>query len=263
MPIETGSSLETWTRRHLKGWDSRLERDQAVLFVSASGWLGGPGRSLLTLMANLPKRVGRILVSPTNGDLLEAIDARGIRVRHLPLFRRRGRIGVPLGRLIAITMLTLWIVRNRRGLVAIHANGYSELHLIALGAALSRVPVVAWFHGYQADPWDKRLGPIWRRLIQTAASSRYRNSLETSSSRLVWQLRIRSRSSRTRSIPGRSGGTALRRWWIGAPFASGGVSRLDDPGQRIRSSPRNHRADSRAPADLGALPSQGDHQVRR
>ena len=149
----------------MNGWDSRLEEKRAVLFVSASGWLGGPGRSLLTLMANLPRSVDRILVSPTNGDLLEAIDARGVRVRHLPLFRRRGRIGVPLGRLTAITMLTLWIVRNRRGLVAIHANGFSELHLIALGAALSRVPVVAWFHGYQADPWDKRLGPVWRRLI--------------------------------------------------------------------------------------------------
>ena len=50
--------------------------------------------------------------------------------------------------------------------MAIHANGFSELHLIGLGATLSRVPLVAWFHGYEADPWDNRLGPIWARLLR-------------------------------------------------------------------------------------------------
>ena len=50
-----------------------LGRGRALLFVSASGWLGGPGRSLLTLMANLPMNLEQILVSPTNGDLFSAV----------------------------------------------------------------------------------------------------------------------------------------------------------------------------------------------
>src|SRR5262245_7639827 len=132
MLAETRGSLKTRTRRSLKAWGARPAGHRTLLFVSASGWLGGPGRSLQTLMAKLPRGVERVLVSPTNGDLLAALDAHDVRVSHLPLFRGRGRVGVPLGRLVAISVLTAWIVRNRRGLIAIHANGFSELHLVAL-----------------------------------------------------------------------------------------------------------------------------------
>lgn len=137
----------------------------AILLVSASGWLAGPGRSLLTLMAGLPGMAEQILVSPTNGDLLPALRQRSVLVRHIPLFRMRGRIGRPLGRVIAIAKVTSFIVRHRHRLVAVHANGFSELHLVALGATLARVPVVAWFHASEVDPWDRRLGPIWGRLL--------------------------------------------------------------------------------------------------
>lgn len=137
----------------------------SVLFISASGWLGGPGRSLLTLMTNLPPEIGQILVSPATGDLLPAIRERTPDVSHIRLFRGHGRIGHQLGRLVGIALLTAWIVGHRHRFAAIHANGFSELNLVALGALLSRVPVVAWFHGYEANPWDKRLGPIWARLL--------------------------------------------------------------------------------------------------
>ena len=210
-------------------------------------------------MVNLPQGCHRILVSPTNGDLLDAIEARGVRVHHLPLFRRRGRIGAPLGRLTAITMLTSWIIRNRRGLVAIHANGFSELHLIALGAALSRVPVVAWFHGYQADPWDKRLGPVWRRLIANcsfvAVSELARDVVVATG----LAMPNRSRSCRTRSIletfKRRTTPTSVDRSNV---YQWSGIwARLSR--DKDRSSPRHHRTDSRVPADLGTLPSQGQH----
>ena len=116
-------------------------------------------------MAGLPGTAEQILVSPTNGDLLPALRQRSVPVRHIPLFRMRGRIRRPLGRVIAIAKVTSFIVRHRHRLVAVHANGFSELHLVAPGAALARVPVVAWFHAYEVEPWDRRLGPIWRRML--------------------------------------------------------------------------------------------------
>jgi len=145
--------------------DQRGGVGRAILFVSASGWLGGPGRSLLTLMANLPETPEMILVSPTNGDLLPALRERSLRVTHIPLYRLRGPFGHPLGRLVAIMRMTSWIVRNRYRLSVIHANGFTELHLAALGALLGRIRCVAWFHAYEVDPWDRRLGPVWGRLL--------------------------------------------------------------------------------------------------
>jgi glycosyltransferase involved in cell wall biosynthesis len=116
-------------------------------------------------MANLPHASEWVLVSPTNGDLLPALREHRVPVAHIPLFRMRGWLGRPVGRLIAIAKLTSLIVHRRRWLTAIHANGFSELHLVALGAVLARVPVVAWFHAYEAEPWDRRLGPVWGRLL--------------------------------------------------------------------------------------------------
>ena len=92
-----------------------------MLFVSASGWLGGPGRSLLTLLTHLGERFALTLVSPLEGDLLPAMRARALAVTHLPLFTMRGRAGHTLARVVAIVRLTLWIVRHRRELTAILA----------------------------------------------------------------------------------------------------------------------------------------------
>ena len=51
--------------------------------------------------------------------------------------------------------------------MCVHANGFTELHLTALGAMLARRRLVVWFHGSDADKWDRRLGPLWRVLPGT------------------------------------------------------------------------------------------------
>lgn len=141
-------------------------RPTTVMFVSASGWLGGPGRSLLTLMSNLPDGREKVLISPTRGDLLYAIHARGIEVIHVPLVRGHGFLRHRFGRVAATLQIAVRIIRERHRITAIHANGYSELHLVAVGAILTGVRVVAWFHAYRAERWDRRLGPVWRRLLR-------------------------------------------------------------------------------------------------
>jgi phosphatidylinositol alpha-mannosyltransferase len=136
-----------------------------VLFVSISGWLAGPGRSLLTLLSYFPSGVERVLAAPAEGDLVTAARARRALEVHLPLPRRPDQRPDLPRRVLALAKLTFWILWHRRRLVAIHANGFTELNLAAPGAVLARVPVVAWLHGSQVGRWNRRLGAIWRRLL--------------------------------------------------------------------------------------------------
>jgi glycosyltransferase involved in cell wall biosynthesis len=54
---------------------------------------------------------------------------------------------------------------HRRELIAVHANGFSELHVAAPGALAIRLPVVVWFLGHEENPWDLRLGKVWGRHV--------------------------------------------------------------------------------------------------
>jgi glycosyltransferase involved in cell wall biosynthesis len=133
-----------------------------LLFVSISGWLGGPGRSLASVLAHLPEDMDAVLACPPGGDLLAAVKERTDLKGYLPLVRRPGPVPDPLGRVRSIVRLIAWAMQNRRRLLAIHANGYSELNIVAPAAILSGTPVVVWLHGSEIGRWHRRLGRLWR-----------------------------------------------------------------------------------------------------
>ena len=59
------------------------------------------------------------------------------------------------------------MMRNRRRIRAVHANGDSELtYLLPLFPLLawSGVPVIVWYHSRSIAPWTSRLVWLWRRL---------------------------------------------------------------------------------------------------
>jgi len=141
-----------------------------VLFVSLSGWLAGPGRSLATVIARLPSDLEAVLACPPAGNLLDTVRGRGRLEAHLLLPRHPGQHSDPLTRLRAAIVVAVWAFRHRRDLLAIHANGFSDLHVAAIGALLSRRKIVVWLHGSEINPWDRLLGRLWRRLLAGQAT---------------------------------------------------------------------------------------------
>lgn len=102
---------------------------------------------------------------PSVGDLRDAAIATGRVSAYHPRPRKPGQRSDPLSRLRAMRAVGRWLRREGGPGVAIHANGFSELHVVGLAARLSRTPVTVWFHGHEQNPWDRLLGPIWRRLL--------------------------------------------------------------------------------------------------
>lgn len=145
--------------------DRRRADRNVVLFVSLSGWLAGPGRSVATLISYLPDRIQPVLACPSQGNLLAAVRAQTPRTEHLRLPRKPGQQSHPWSRIQAAAVLAIWMVKNRGRIMALHANGFSDLHISAPGLLLTRRPVVVWFHGSEQNPWDRALGRIWRRLL--------------------------------------------------------------------------------------------------
>ena len=136
-----------------------------VLFVSISGWRAGPGRSLTTLLAHLPPDLHRVLAAPVGGDLVTWLKERKLIDEHVELTRLWGRLRPKeAARLRSMIRLGTWMLRHRRELVAVHANGSAEMHFTAPGAALARVPLVVWFHGSSSGRFDPVLGAFWRHL---------------------------------------------------------------------------------------------------
>ena len=139
--------------------------NSTVLFVSISGWRAGPGRSLTTVLAHLPRDLRRVLAAPAGGDLVPWLKERNLIDEYVELTRLWGRFRPKeAARLRSMIQLGRWMLRHRHELVAVHANGSTELHLTAPGAALARVPLVVWFHGSSGEHFDPALGALWRHL---------------------------------------------------------------------------------------------------
>jgi glycosyltransferase involved in cell wall biosynthesis len=142
---------------------SPLPADDTVLFVSVWAYLGGGQASLLTLLRALPTSVGAVLAAPSEGPLVARVgEATAVR-EHVVLAAKAPTTSVR-ARLGATAILARWIVRNRRRLRAIHANGEAELKLLLPLLALVRVPIVVWHHSKTTAPSTLRLAPLWRRL---------------------------------------------------------------------------------------------------
>ncbi len=134
-----------------------------VLFVSLPQAIGGSNRSLVTLLESLHGSVNRVLASPRAGTFAAFAEGHGAADEWFTL-AGQGR----LNRVLRVRdgfRLAWWAWRNRRRLIAIHANATTGLNAVALAALLSRRPVVAWIHDPVASPWGRRLGPWVRKLV--------------------------------------------------------------------------------------------------
>ncbi len=144
-----------------------------VLFVSLPQAIGGSNRSLVTLLENLEGRVNRVLASPRPGTFANFAEGRGVADEWVNL-AHSGKLN-RLRRLWDGIRLAWWSARNRKRLLAIHANATTGLNAVALAAVASRRPVVAWIHDPVSSRWGRWLGPWVRRLIPrltiTAVSS--------------------------------------------------------------------------------------------
>lgn len=134
---------------------------ETVVFVTMSRGIGGPARSLLTVLDHLDDRLDRVLFAPRGGIVQLARQRESIH-GHLEMpyglrFRR-------LSRLRAALALARYVRRHRRHIVAIHANGESELNLSALAMLTGRVRVVMWAHTSRSSPTAGVLGWLWRRV---------------------------------------------------------------------------------------------------
>jgi phosphatidyl-myo-inositol alpha-mannosyltransferase len=133
----------------------------AVLFISMSRGIGGPARSLLSVLGHLDDDLERVLFAP-EGDLTRLARRRGCIEHHLPMpwklrFRQWSRIR-------AAAVLARYVRRHRRHILAIHANGETDLNLAALSVLTSGVPVVMWAHSSVPSPTAGILGWLWRRM---------------------------------------------------------------------------------------------------
>jgi glycosyltransferase involved in cell wall biosynthesis len=142
--------------------DQRTSPD-TVAFVSVARGLGGPSRSLATVLEHLEGRVQRVLFAPrgslvTHLEQQHAVDTFIV----MPRGRRLAR-GM---RLIAAFRFAAWVVRHRHRIMAIHANGQAELNIAAPAAVMSGVPLIVWGHASRPSPSLRVLGALWRRVVR-------------------------------------------------------------------------------------------------
>jgi phosphatidyl-myo-inositol alpha-mannosyltransferase len=143
---------------------SRLESGESVrdtvVFVSMARGIGGPARSLLTVLANLDPDLDRVLFAP-HGDLANRALAAATVREHVPMpYTLRYR---QFSRVKAAFLLARYLRRNRQRVGAVHANGQSELNISSLAMLVARVPVVMWAHASRASPSAGLLRWLWRR----------------------------------------------------------------------------------------------------
>jgi glycosyltransferase involved in cell wall biosynthesis len=143
-------------------------RRPVVLFCALTGHLGGPTRSLATLLPQLTD-FERVLAVPRRGAFADR--ARNGRITDRVVWIPRTVRLRQLSRILAAARILVWTGRRRRRLAVIHANGTAELNVVAPAAWLFRKRVVVWAHGSELDPSSRRLLPIWvRRLALTWAA---------------------------------------------------------------------------------------------
>ena len=137
-----------------------------MVFLSAGTVLGGAQISLLALVGALAGTVRAVLMAPPVGPLVERLRSEGLVAEHVVIADRLTR-GQLWARVSVFARGGLWMMRNRRRIRAVHANGDSELtYLIPLLPLLawSNVPVIVWYHSRSLAPWTARLAWLWRRL---------------------------------------------------------------------------------------------------
>jgi glycosyltransferase involved in cell wall biosynthesis len=136
-------------------------RRDTVLFVAVPAPLGGSNRALAALLEAVGRRVRRVLASPAEGDFLEFVRDNGIIEDHLPIPH-----GSRWKRIAASARIATWVLRNRRRMLAIHANASRGLNLSLAAGFVTGVPITVWVHDPIASPMGKRLGPLLRLFLR-------------------------------------------------------------------------------------------------
>lgn len=148
---------------HGRGVGRQVGRER-ILFLSATGWLVGPSRSLATVLFYCQDRWKCVLAAPP-GELADLVRGQGtadefLRLHRNPRWRKSSRVAASI-------VASTWLIRHRRIVRAVHANGLSELNAIGPGALVTRVPVIVWNHSSAASPIAGRMARIWRRLLSS------------------------------------------------------------------------------------------------
>jgi len=136
------------------------------LFVCLARGVGGSSRSLATVLEHIGGRMTRILAAPSDGSFVPLVRERSLVEHHIPIPSRGQQPRSRLSRPEAARRIARYVVRHRRVIRAIHANGPEELNLVAPAALIAGVPVVVWSHARDVSPWMRRLGPLWRHLLR-------------------------------------------------------------------------------------------------
>lgn len=132
-----------------------------VLFISAFPYLGGAQVSLATVLRHLPADIHASVAVPAAGPFVDRIreqrpEAELVTIPEMRSNHRlRDRIAIAL-------VLAKWMACNRGRLLALHANGDSELTFVVPVLAIAPRPVFVWHHRAELAPWTAKLGPLWR-----------------------------------------------------------------------------------------------------
>jgi phosphatidyl-myo-inositol alpha-mannosyltransferase len=133
------------------------EPADTVLFVSLPAGVGGSVRSLGTVLAHVGLR--RAVAVPADTSAARFIVDRGLADELVDLQPRSGTRVVGAAKDAA--RLSRRIIGQRRRLVAVHANGLSELHVVAPSVWITGRPVVCWFHEQDVTPAGAMLARRW------------------------------------------------------------------------------------------------------
>jgi glycosyltransferase involved in cell wall biosynthesis len=130
-----------------------------ILFVSVSRGIAGPARSLLTILEHLPSDLRAVLYAPA-GSLATAARRDGLvdEVISMPYDEARRR----RSRVTAARVLAREVATRADGLLAIHANGQSELNQLSLASLRYRVPIVVIARASEPSPTSGSLRWVWR-----------------------------------------------------------------------------------------------------
>lgn len=141
------------------------QRPPHLVVVSATGGVGGPTRSLLGLLEQYRGVVRCTLIAPA-GHLAHTVSREGLaaEVVTVPLWRRTPHVA----RVLAAVRITAWLLRHRRTVDVVHANGEAEVNLVGLGTVLSGIDLVVSARASQTRPWVRRMAPLWKRLLPQA-----------------------------------------------------------------------------------------------
>ena len=159
-------TFATW-RLQVPEWDGSHRRHGPphLVAVSATGGIGGPTKSLLGLLEQYRGAVRCTLIAP-EGHLADTVRREGLaaEVITIPRWRRAHHVA----RILATLRITGWLLRHRRRVDVIHANGEAEVNLVGPGTVLCGLDLVVSARASQTRPWVRRTAPLWRRLLPRA-----------------------------------------------------------------------------------------------